>query len=84
MEDYSGLLSNVIEIIFGAWIIKYLFTMTKKLTEVGTQMKEVSRETMRLRDKQHDNANTLQDHELRIWKLESHNAKEKSNSTAER
>ena len=82
MEPYSGILSNVIEIVLGAWILKYLFTMTKQLSAMNVNLEDVTRETTRLRDKQHANANTIQDHELRIWKLENYNEQSKPNSAS--
>ena len=45
-------------------------------------LEDVTRETTRLRDKQHANANTIQDHELRIWKLENYNEQSKPNSAS--
>lgn len=82
MEAYSGILSNVIEIVLGAWILKYLFTMTKQLSAMNVRLQDVTAETMRLRDKSHAQSNTIQDHELRIWKLESYNEQERKSNPA--
>ena len=64
---------QIIQALFGFVFMAQLWQMSQKLSALGEFREYSDRETDKLREKAHEHANTLQQHEGRITSLERNN-----------